>query len=162
LWFSGWNSGPSPWATPPAQFFVIGFFKIGSRKLFARLGLNCDPPDLYLGLQAWATYTQQEGILKTQPKHMTWLLPPETVLCFLKSIWNRLHVWLMSEWTLFCPMFLRSIHAKCISKLPVLIWRPGRHEAVSHWCQWVSRSGLLWIRVLGALVGCTSFSWINI
>jgi hypothetical protein len=47
-----------------SPFFVLGFFKIGSRKLFAGLVLNYDTPDLCLlrlqelGLQAWATSTR--------------------------------------------------------------------------------------------------------
>jgi hypothetical protein len=40
LRYLGLNSGPTPQATPPAQFFVIGFFKIGSCKLFAWAGFK--------------------------------------------------------------------------------------------------------------------------
>jgi hypothetical protein len=34
------NSGSTPWATPPALFFVMGFFKIGPHKLFAQAGFE--------------------------------------------------------------------------------------------------------------------------
>jgi hypothetical protein len=36
----GLNSRPTPWATPSALFFVIVFFWIGSRKLFAPAGFE--------------------------------------------------------------------------------------------------------------------------
>jgi hypothetical protein len=35
----GLNSGPSPWATPPA-LFVMGIFEISSHKLFAQAGFE--------------------------------------------------------------------------------------------------------------------------
>jgi hypothetical protein len=39
LWYWGLNSGPIPWATPPA-LFVLGFFKTRSCELFARAGFE--------------------------------------------------------------------------------------------------------------------------
>jgi hypothetical protein len=50
LQYWGLNSGPSPWATPSAQFFLIAFFEIGSRELFAQAGFElrsswCLPPE---------------------------------------------------------------------------------------------------------------------
>jgi hypothetical protein len=43
------NSGPSPWATPPALFFVKGFFWDRlSRTIVPRLASNHNPPDLCL------------------------------------------------------------------------------------------------------------------
>jgi hypothetical protein len=43
------NSGPTPWATPPALFFVMGFFEIGSHELFTLAGFK--PQSSYLHLQ---------------------------------------------------------------------------------------------------------------
>jgi hypothetical protein len=49
LWYWGLNSGPIPWATPPALFcdgflFLFFFFcffcEIGSHKLFAQAGFK--------------------------------------------------------------------------------------------------------------------------
>jgi hypothetical protein len=36
LQYWGLNSGPTPWATPPALFCVMGFFEKGSCKLFVQ------------------------------------------------------------------------------------------------------------------------------
>jgi hypothetical protein len=41
LRFLGLNSGPTPWGTSPDPFFfVMGFFEIGSRELFAQAGFK--------------------------------------------------------------------------------------------------------------------------
>jgi hypothetical protein len=40
FWYWGLNSGPSPWVTPPAQFFVMSIFERGSCELFARAGFE--------------------------------------------------------------------------------------------------------------------------
>jgi hypothetical protein len=39
LWYWGLNSGPSPWAIPPA-LFLWRFFKIGSLELFSQAGFE--------------------------------------------------------------------------------------------------------------------------
>jgi hypothetical protein len=39
FWYWGLNSGPSPWATPPA-LFVMGIFETGSHKLFAQVSFE--------------------------------------------------------------------------------------------------------------------------
>jgi H+/Cl- antiporter ClcA len=39
LWYWGLNSGPTPWATPPA-LFVFSIIKIGSHELFAQAGFE--------------------------------------------------------------------------------------------------------------------------
>jgi hypothetical protein len=59
LWYWGLNSGSSLWATPEAQFFVMGILEIGSHELFAQAGLKpwsswSLPPEKW-GLHAWAT-----------------------------------------------------------------------------------------------------------
>jgi hypothetical protein len=40
LWNWGLNSGPTPSATPPALFFVLGIFETGSQELFAQAGFK--------------------------------------------------------------------------------------------------------------------------
>jgi hypothetical protein len=40
LQYWGLNSGPSPWATPPAQIFVISIFERGSCELFAQFSFK--------------------------------------------------------------------------------------------------------------------------
>jgi hypothetical protein len=64
LRYWGLNSWHAPSATLPAIFLCandfLGFFEIGSHKLFADLALHSNPPDLclpleQLGLQVWAT-----------------------------------------------------------------------------------------------------------
>jgi hypothetical protein len=48
FFFQNWglNSGPTPWATPPAFLCEGFFFETGSRELFASAGFK--PPDLCL------------------------------------------------------------------------------------------------------------------
>jgi hypothetical protein len=47
LRYWGLNSGPVPWAIPPALFLWLVFFKIGSHELFSQGWLwTADPPDL--------------------------------------------------------------------------------------------------------------------
>jgi hypothetical protein len=41
LWYWGLNSGPTPWATPPAHFYEFFFyFERGSHELFAWIGFE--------------------------------------------------------------------------------------------------------------------------
>jgi hypothetical protein len=44
----GLNSGPSPWATPPALFLWRVFWDRVSRNYLLRLASNHNPPDLCL------------------------------------------------------------------------------------------------------------------
>jgi hypothetical protein len=58
LLYWGLNSGPTPWATPPALLWWV-FSRWGSLELFAQAGSEPQsswslPPE-YLGLQAWST-----------------------------------------------------------------------------------------------------------
>jgi hypothetical protein len=47
FWYWGLNSGPSPWATPPALFLWRVFQDRVSQNYLPRLTSNCYPPDLY-------------------------------------------------------------------------------------------------------------------
>jgi hypothetical protein len=55
VWYWGLNSGPLPWATPSAQFFVVGFFEIGSHELFA-----------WAGLQLWSSWSLWSWVARLQ------------------------------------------------------------------------------------------------
>jgi hypothetical protein len=66
FFFQGWdlNSGPTPWASPPALFLWWVFFEIGSHELFAQAGFELRSSwsllPQQLRLQAWVTCAQQD------------------------------------------------------------------------------------------------------
>jgi hypothetical protein len=88
LWYWGLNSGPTPWATPPA-LFCEGFFKTGSHKLFAWAGF--EPRSFSLSASCWVARITgvSHGCLALAgvwtwcvptKTHVGWFFPPFVVL----------------------------------------------------------------------------------
>jgi hypothetical protein len=112
----GLNSGPTPWATPPA-LFVLRIFKIGFHELTAQAGFElwCSwpLPPTWLGLQAWATGTGlNSGFCITSTfflwttigkERKSWVTHhtgtcPALANVLLKVNWN----FCLAAWTNFC------------------------------------------------------------